>query len=196
MSFFVYATFAVLLDRISARAQRGLTHILGAAAFGQQLLMFHLHSTDHAGLEGQYHLLLQTVVVVSLTTTLMGIGLPKSFLGCLLYNDDGHKIVRCSGEEALHRAKSLANIQFGWLVIGITIFAVTLYLGLVEKHSKGGEYSSVLSKEFEETREESSDVESLREKQSRGHQEFACGKRLYPLLTWKGRRCKRLNSES
>ncbi|KAJ6694631.1 PROTEINASE INHIBITOR I4 SERPIN (DUF716)-RELATED [Salix koriyanagi] len=192
MSFFVYATFAVLLDRISARAQRGLTHILGAAAFGQQLLMFHLHSTDHAGLEGQYHLLLQTVVVVSLTTTLMGIGLPKSFLvsfvrslsilsqgawfvimgfmlwipglipkGCLLYNDDGHKIVRCSSEEALHRAKSLANIQFGWLVIGITIFAVTLYLGLVEKHSKGGEYSSVLSKEFEETREESSDCESL-----------------------------------
>ncbi|KAL9349128.1 hypothetical protein Peur_056383 [Populus x canadensis] len=192
LSFFVYATFAILLDKISSEAQRGLTHILGALAFGQQLLMFHLHSTDHKGLEGQYHLLLQIVVVISLVTALMGIGLPKSFLvsfvrslcilfqgvwfvvmgfmlwtpglipkGCSLYNDDGHKIVRCTSEEALHRAKSLVNIQFGWFVIGITIFAITLYLAMVETYSKNVKYSS-LAKEFEEIHEETSDIESLK----------------------------------
>ena len=190
MSFFVYATFALLLDRIGAKAKCGLTHLLGAIAFGQQLLMFHLHSTDHKGLEGQYHLLLQLVVSISLVTTLMGIGFPRSFLvsfvrslsilfqgvwfmvmgfmlwtprlipkGCSLYNDDGHKIVRCASEEALHRAKSLVNIQFSWLVNGITIFAITLYLALVEKYSKNVKYSS-LAKELEEMPEDSSDIET------------------------------------
>ncbi|XP_059665042.1 uncharacterized protein LOC132311233 [Cornus florida] len=79
MSLFVYAAFAILLDRIGPKAQYGLTLFLGAIAFGQQLLVFHFHSTDHMGVEGQYHLLLQIVISVSLTTTLMGIGYPKSF---------------------------------------------------------------------------------------------------------------------
>ncbi|KAK9274397.1 hypothetical protein L1049_019211 [Liquidambar formosana] len=80
MSFFVFAAFTILLDRIGPKAQYGLTQLLGAIAFGQQLFLFHLHSADHMGVEGQYHLLLQIVIFVSLTTTLMGIGLPKSFL--------------------------------------------------------------------------------------------------------------------
>lgn len=80
MTFLVYAAFAIILDKLAPRAQHGLTQLLGAIAFGQQLLLFHLHSTDHMGPEGQYHLLLQIVILVSLTTTLMGIGLPKSFV--------------------------------------------------------------------------------------------------------------------
>lgn len=80
MTFLVYAAFAIILDKLAPRAQHGLTQLLGAIAFGQQLLLFHLHSTDHMGPEGQYHLLLQLVILVSLATTLMGIGLPKSFV--------------------------------------------------------------------------------------------------------------------
>lgn len=80
MTFLVYAAFAIILDKLAPRAQHGLTQLLGAIAFGQQLLLFHLHSTDHMGPEGQYHLLLQLLVLVSLTTTLMGIGFPKSFV--------------------------------------------------------------------------------------------------------------------
>ncbi|KAJ6704688.1 PROTEINASE INHIBITOR I4 SERPIN (DUF716)-RELATED [Salix purpurea] len=80
ITFFVYAAFAVLLDRIGPAAQYGLTQFLGALAFGQQLFLFHLHSADHMGVEGQYHFLLQIVIVVSLATTLMGIGLPESFM--------------------------------------------------------------------------------------------------------------------
>lgn len=80
MTFFVYAAFAIILDRTCPKAQYGLTQLLGALAFGQQLLIFHLHSADHTGVEGQYHLLLQIAIFVSLTTTLMGIGYPNSFL--------------------------------------------------------------------------------------------------------------------
>ncbi|THF96498.1 transmembrane protein 45A-like [Camellia sinensis] len=80
MTFFVYASFAIILDRMGPKAQYGLTQLLGAIAFAQQLLLFHLHSADHTGVEGQYHLLLQSVILVSLVTTLMGIGNPKSFL--------------------------------------------------------------------------------------------------------------------
>ena len=80
MTFFVYAAFSLVLDKVNTQAQQGLTQLLAAIAFAQQLLLFHLHSADHMGPEGQYHLLLQLVVVVSLSTSLMGIGLPKSFL--------------------------------------------------------------------------------------------------------------------
>lgn len=85
MTFFVYAAFAILLDRIGPKRiphphQYNLTQWLAAVAFGQQLLLFHLHSADHMGMEGQYHLLLQLLILVTLTTTLMGIGFPKSFL--------------------------------------------------------------------------------------------------------------------
>ncbi|KAJ9153359.1 hypothetical protein P3X46_026807 [Hevea brasiliensis] len=197
MLFLVYASFAIILDRFKPKAQLGLTQLLGAVAFGQQLFLFHLHSTDHKGLEGQYRLLLQFIIVVSVTTTLMGIGLPRSFLvsfvrsvsiffqgvwfivmgymlwtpeflpkGCALYNDDDHLVIRCDSQEALHRGKSLVNIQFSWFLIGIAIFAISFYLSLFERLGKRVQYYSSLPKQFEEMEEECIDVESQKEKKS------------------------------
>ncbi|KAF3438331.1 hypothetical protein FNV43_RR21093 [Rhamnella rubrinervis] len=80
MTIFVYAALAVVLDRTRAKARHELTEFLVAVAFAQELFLFHVHSTDHQGLEGQYHLLLQFLIFVSFTTALMGIGFPKSFL--------------------------------------------------------------------------------------------------------------------
>ncbi|KAJ8760052.1 hypothetical protein K2173_010908 [Erythroxylum novogranatense] len=82
MSFIVYAAFAIVLDKFGPKAHfsLNLTQLLAAMAFGQQLLLFYLHSTDHQGIEGHYHFLLQVLVIVSLFTTLIGIGLPGSFL--------------------------------------------------------------------------------------------------------------------
>ncbi|KAK7387812.1 hypothetical protein VNO78_22606 [Psophocarpus tetragonolobus] len=80
MTFFLYAACSIILDRAHVEAQFELTQLLGAVAFGQQLLLFHLHSADHMGPEGQYHLLLQLLVFLSLSTTLIGIGFPQSFL--------------------------------------------------------------------------------------------------------------------
>ncbi|KAK3030123.1 hypothetical protein RJ639_038872 [Escallonia herrerae] len=189
MTFFVYAAFSLLLDRIGPKAQYGLTQLLGAIAFGQQLLIFHLHSSDHMGVEGQYHMLLQIVILVSLITTLMGIGYPKSFMisfvrslsilfqglwlmvmgfmlwtpefmpkGCFMNLEEGHLVVRCHDHEALHRAKSLVNIEFSWFLIGVTIFAVSVYLALIKIYPEKVEYQSLTK--FEEAE----DVEAQREK--------------------------------
>ncbi|XP_072985367.1 uncharacterized protein [Typha latifolia] len=79
LTFLIYASFSILLDRVKAKKRDAMTQLLAAFAFSQQLLMFHLHSADHMGVEGQYHWLLQSVIVVSLATTLIGIALPKSF---------------------------------------------------------------------------------------------------------------------
>lgn len=80
LTFLVYAIFSIILDKFRPPAHYGLTLIIAAIAFGQQLLLFHLHSADHMGVEGQYHWLLQIVIFVSLVTTLLGIGYPNSFL--------------------------------------------------------------------------------------------------------------------
>ncbi|XP_028800486.1 transmembrane protein 45B-like [Neltuma alba] len=80
LTFFIYASFAIALDLTSSKAQRELTQLLAAIAFAQQLFLIHFHTSDHNGPEGQYHLLAQFLVLVSLTTTLIGIGLPSSFL--------------------------------------------------------------------------------------------------------------------
>ncbi|CAH8362540.1 unnamed protein product [Eruca vesicaria subsp. sativa] len=176
MSFFVYAFCALVLDRERPRAAaaEGLTILAATAAFTQQLLLFHFHSADHMGVEGQYHLILQLIIFVSLLTTLMGIALPRSFLvslvrsssiafqgmwlimigymlytpslipkGCFIHDEERHKGVKCSTEEALHRAKSLVNIAFSWLFVINTIFVVTLYLILDRNYGRNVEYSSL-----------------------------------------------------
>lgn len=56
--------------------------------------------------------------------------------GCALGMDDGRYVVRCGGGEALERAKSLATILFSYYVVGMAVFAVLVYLGLVRLYSK------------------------------------------------------------
>ncbi|KAK2394054.1 hypothetical protein P8452_15931 [Trifolium repens] len=80
MTFFVYAAFSIILDKIENKAKSSLTQLLASIAFFQELLLFHLHSTDHTGPEGQYHLLFQILIFVSLSTTLLGITFEKSFI--------------------------------------------------------------------------------------------------------------------
>ncbi|KAI3414735.1 uncharacterized protein J3R85_015908 [Psidium guajava] len=201
ISFFTYAAFAIVLDKAltgpnAAKAKDGLTQLIGAVAFAQQLLLFHLHSADHMGVEGQYHLLLQSVIAVSLATTLLGIALPRSFLvsfvrsvsilfqgvwlvimgymlwtpglipkGCFLNFEEGHQVVRCHSDGALHRAKSLVNIGFAWLLILITAFSVGLYLALVKIYGETVEYRPLtkttdIEEEDDDGDGESDDIES------------------------------------
>nr|XP_043613575.1 transmembrane protein 45B-like [Erigeron canadensis] len=80
MTFLVYAVFAIILDKYVPKVQYELTQLLASIAFAQQLLLFHLHSADHMGVEGQYHMLLQILILISLITTIMGINYQKSFI--------------------------------------------------------------------------------------------------------------------
>nr|CAB3457190.1 unnamed protein product [Digitaria exilis] len=75
----LFAALTIHMDRAVAPNRDAVSQLVAAAAFAQQLLIFHLHSADHMGVEGQFHRLLQTVIAVTLATTLLGIPYPRSF---------------------------------------------------------------------------------------------------------------------
>ncbi|CAH8354903.1 unnamed protein product [Eruca vesicaria subsp. sativa] len=194
MSLLAYAVLALVLDRARPRAaaSEGLTLLALAAAFTQELILFHFHSADHMGVEGQYHLIFQLIIFVSLLTTLMGIALPKSFLvslvrsssialqgawliliGFMLYTPSlvpkgcyfqdreiRRTMVKCSTEEALHRAKSLATLEFSWLFVINTIFVVTLYLNVDRVCGGNVEYSSLTTNNQSEQNDEGQQLRS------------------------------------
>ncbi|PON37636.1 hypothetical protein PanWU01x14_318600 [Parasponia andersonii] len=72
--------FAILLDISRSKARYGLTLFLKALAYLQGLFLVHIHTIDHKGLLGQYHLLLQLLILVVIATFILGISLSKSFL--------------------------------------------------------------------------------------------------------------------
>ncbi|CAL9196879.1 unnamed protein product [Musa hybrid cultivar] len=181
LALLIYASFAIVFDRVKPRLRDEMTMLLAAAAFGQQLLMFHLHSADHMGMEGQYHWLLQTVIVVSLATALLGVALPRSFLvsfvrsvsiafqgvwfvvmgfmlwtpslipkGCFMNLEEGHMVVRCHTDAALHRAKSLVNLQFSWYMAAMAVFSMLLFLFLSKVYPEEPQYLPLLKEEEEE----------------------------------------------
>ncbi|KAG0446738.1 hypothetical protein HPP92_028679 [Vanilla planifolia] len=177
LTFLLYATFAAALDRANTArpAAEPLTILAASTAFAQELLLFHLHSSDHIGVEGQYHWLLQLVIAVSLATTLMGIGHPRSFAvafvrsltiafqgiwliimgyalympslmskGCFMNPENGHMVVRCRSQEALHRAKALVNFEFCWLLVAVLAASLLFYLLLSRRYTEEAEYASIV----------------------------------------------------
>ncbi|KAL4585198.1 hypothetical protein LXL04_009813 [Taraxacum kok-saghyz] len=196
LTLLVYACFAILLDKFVSIAQYELTQLLLGIVFGQELLLFHLHSTDHTGVEGQYHMLLQLLILICFITTLMAIGYQKSFVvnfirsisiffqglwlmvigfmlwtksfipkGCFL-NQEIHRVVRCHGEEALHRAKSLVNIEFSLYLICVTIFAISLYLAMHKIYEEKMKYQTLTKRHQEQLHEDIEAPRKLEESQS------------------------------
>lgn len=174
LALLIYASSALYLDRVRAPARRAIGLLLVAAVFAQELLVFHLHSTDHAGLEGHFHWLLQLVVAACLATALLGVSFPRSFAvglvrsacitfhgvwfmvigamvwvpsrvpkGCELVQEDGRDTVRCHSKASLHRAKALANLQFGWWISFMTVFVVVLYLRVCKMYPPEAAYVRV-----------------------------------------------------
>ncbi|XP_074292913.1 uncharacterized protein LOC141619792 [Silene latifolia] len=62
----------------------GVIGMLGASVFCQELFLLHFHSTDHVGLEGCYHGLLQLIVLTSVISALATTFFPASFQSALL----------------------------------------------------------------------------------------------------------------
>ncbi|KAJ1701481.1 hypothetical protein LUZ63_001260 [Rhynchospora breviuscula] len=181
LTFLIYAAFTIYFDRIKIKERDAMSQFLGAIAFAQQLLIFHLHSADHMGVEGQYHWLLQTVIAISLATTLLNIPFPKSIMvsfvrsvsiafqgiwfivmgimlwtpslipkGCYLNIEEDHQVVRCHTTEALHRAKSLVNIQFSWYMTGTVVLAILGYVYLTKLYPEEPDYLPLVRKTDED----------------------------------------------
>ena len=62
----------------------GFVGILASSVFSQELFLLHFHSTDHVGLEGHYHWLLQLIVLVSLVAALAATIFPNNFNAALV----------------------------------------------------------------------------------------------------------------
>ncbi|XP_047319333.1 uncharacterized protein LOC124922655 [Impatiens glandulifera] len=81
LTILTYAIFSKILDRFGRpNSKYDMTLALGVLAFWQEYILFHLHSTDHIGLEGHYHWFLQILILVSLITTVLGIPYLESFM--------------------------------------------------------------------------------------------------------------------
>ena len=121
LALLVFAAVTIHMDRVRAPMRDAVSQLVAAAAFAQQLLIFHLHSADHMGVEGQFHWLLQTVIAVTLATTLLGIPYPRSFTVSLV------------------RSASLVFQGVWFIVMGIMLWTPALipkgcFLNLEEGH--------------------------------------------------------------
>ncbi|RLN04981.1 hypothetical protein C2845_PM13G19560 [Panicum miliaceum] len=143
LALLVYAAAAIRLDRARAPRRDAVAQLAAAAAFAQELMLFHLHSADHVGVEGQYHLLLQGVAAVTLAATALGVAAPPSFAVSLvqsasLVRGHGRRAVdaRAPAERVLPEprgrarapAKALVNLQFSWYLSATVALVVVLYL--------------------------------------------------------------------
>lgn len=77
--FALFAELAQISDSASA-----LIGIMAASVFGQELFLLHFHSTDHVGLEGQYHGLLQLIVLISFLASIATTVFPAGFAAALV----------------------------------------------------------------------------------------------------------------
>jgi hypothetical protein len=79
LALLLFAAVTIHMDRVGAPMRETLSQLVAAAALTQELLLFHLHSSDHVGVEGQFHWLLQPVIAVTLAATLLWFPCPRSF---------------------------------------------------------------------------------------------------------------------
>lgn len=81
----IFASFSLFseLTRLSEN-MLGVSGILVTFVFGQELFLLHYHSTDHIGLEGHYHWLMQLIVCVSFLAALSATASPTSFPAALV----------------------------------------------------------------------------------------------------------------
>ncbi|KAM3264643.1 transmembrane protein 45B [Capsicum annuum] len=193
LTFLVYALFSITIDKttLSIPTQFGLSQFLGAIAFGHEFLVFHLHSSDHMGVEGQYYWLLQIIIFMTFFTILSGIPFPNSFLnsfvrsysiifqgiwfmvmGIMIWTPKfipkgcvlNSNDLTCPNPDDLKRAKSLVNIEFSWYLIGVTIFVVSFYLVLVKIIYREKVQYQILASKFEDEKGDIEDVEAQEER--------------------------------
>lgn len=166
LTLFIYAAFALATDalQLNKNLPRGCLHMMATFALGQELLLFHFHSADHMGLEGQYHWLLQLPIAVGILTLLAGIfesnaqpiltivrstslvvqGVWFIIMGFVLWTPSllpkgckmGDDHVDCPEPADLMSAKSLANLEFAWLLTSILFLTAFVYIAVTLQHRR------------------------------------------------------------
>ncbi|OEL15036.1 hypothetical protein BAE44_0023945 [Dichanthelium oligosanthes] len=181
LAMLIFAAVTISMDMVVRRPppmSDAVSRLVAASWFAQELLLFHFHSADHMSVEGHFHRLLQTIVAVTLATTLLLIPYPRSIVvsivrsaslvfqglwfvvtgvmlwtpafvpkGCFLTNEEGRDVIRCRTGEAVHRAKSLVNLQFSWYLSGIVLFIIVFYFQMAKWYPEEQRYVPVVKDE-------------------------------------------------
>ncbi|GJN33853.1 hypothetical protein PR202_gb22480 [Eleusine coracana subsp. coracana] len=109
LAWLVFAAATIQMDRARTPMRDAVSQLAAAAAFAQQLIVFHFHSGNHhAGVPGQFHSLLQMVIAVSLAATLLRVAYPRSFVVSLV------------------RAASLVFMGVWFIVMGVMMWTPAL----------------------------------------------------------------------
>lgn len=82
----VFASFILFAEFLtdSFELLSGFVGILASSVFAQEFFLLNFHSTDHVGIEGHYHWLLQLIVFISLLAAIAATFFPKSFQAALV----------------------------------------------------------------------------------------------------------------
>ncbi|KAF5188892.1 transmembrane epididymal protein [Thalictrum thalictroides] len=81
----IYASVALVIELTRLQeVSMWFVGILVASVFSQELFLLHFHSTDHVGLEGHYHWLLQVLVLICLVSSVAMTSFPNSVLPAFL----------------------------------------------------------------------------------------------------------------
>jgi len=57
--------------------------------------------------------------------------------GCSLDDDGGGVNLRCHGDDSLHHAVAVVNLQFGWCMVLMTVFVLAFYVHACKKYPAG-----------------------------------------------------------
>ncbi|KAG9135078.1 hypothetical protein Leryth_011573 [Lithospermum erythrorhizon] len=164
----IFACFTLVAELThSSETLSGVSGILLSSVFIQEMFLLYYHSTDHVGLEGHYHWLLQLIVCVSVLAAISSTVCPTNFpaalvlcisvmfQGCWFMNMGfnlwfpkfvskgclSHGAVVCETNEAVSRATALANLQFSWIIAAILM--LTAFISLIcARNGAAGVHSS------------------------------------------------------
>ncbi|RWV78896.1 hypothetical protein GW17_00060051 [Ensete ventricosum] len=80
--------------------------------------------------------------------------------------EEGHTVVRCRSDEALHRAKSLVNLQFSWYMAATAMFSMLLHLFLSRSYTEEPQYLPLVKDAAQEEEEDLESQKTLTESDS------------------------------
>lgn len=154
LMFFIFGVTTLVKETTGALPlPEGGLNVVAAMAFAAEFLLFHFHSTSHAGLEGRYHEILVILIGLCILGALLGALFPRSFpidlgssvaltmqgawfyqtafslYGSMVPAGCRHEStgIECDSSDSEERGQTLANVQLALHMSSILILVAVVY---------------------------------------------------------------------